>query len=270
MSKKTPINPVAVAVIEQINAYDRPLAWRIDAAKTILKIKDKEVKPLVTPKTAEQLQSEILTSLSNFVKKQGLRKLQAIVKGEVNLSEAVSGIETAITTAPIITPPSEDEYSALLAQMTDTQLFDMLKVTTTYKISEVKKIEKVETRAKGGYISVDEDTAYQIAAFYLIDYSCNKKNGKRTNAPLCFLGKRSANATQAIRRFLFSTVCADECDIKYSMPLAAYEFYKTKPYLKNGEESKSDLLELLTEEPSLKEMIIGWKDEPYIKSILKK
>ena len=74
----------------------------------------------------------------------------------------------------------------------------------------------------------------------------------------------------ALRRFLFSTICRDLCSIHNSMPAISYEFYKSKPYLKQGEEAKKDLLELLRDEPNLLAMVEGWKDEPYIKAVLAK
>ena len=286
MSKKTQTaakDAVATAIIEQISAYSatsgknfRALAWRVDAAKAILGIKTKEAKPTVTPKSADRLQSEIIAALSTFVKKSGVRKLQSIVKGETSLNDVVAGIATTISTLPQVAAPSEDEYNALLAKMNTTQLFEMLRVVSTAApVATSKKTETTKTRAKGGYVSVDDETAYTIAAVYLTHYKKDKLTGARTNAPDCFLGKRCANATMALRRFLYSTICRDNCAIYNSMPIAVAEYYKAHPYNvapHAGDKTynpEKDLAALL-EDASLRQMIESWKDEPYIAAVLKK
>lgn len=280
MSKKTQTtakDAVTTAIIEQISAYKAlPLTWRVETAKAILKIKTKEAKPTVTPKSADRLQSEIIAALSTFVKKSGVRKLQSIVKGETSLNDVVAGIATTISTLPQLVAPSENDYNGYLASMTAEQLFTMLRECATYHPSKAAKAETAtKTRAKGGYVSVDDETAYTIAAVYLSHYKNDKLVGARTNAPDCFLGKRCANATMALRRFLYSTICRDNCAIYNSMPIAVAEYYKAHPYNvapHAGDKTyqpEKDLATLL-EDASLRQMIESWKDEPYIAAVLKK
>ena len=280
MSKKTQTtatDAVSTAIIEQISAYKAlPLSWRVETAKAILKIKTKEARPTVTPKSADRLQSEIIAALSTFVKKSGVRKLQSIVKGETSLNDVVAGIATTISTLPQVVAPSEDDYNGYLASMTAEQLFTMLRECATYHPSKAAKAETAtKTRAKGGYVSVDDETAYTIAAVYLTHYKKDKLVGARTNAPDCFLGKRCANATMALRRFLYSTICRDNCAIYNSMPIAVAEYYKAHPYNvapHAGDKTynpEKDLSALLAD-ASLREMIESWKDEPYIAAVLKK
>ena len=275
MSKKTTLDAVAAAISEQIATYRRPLVWRVETAKSILKIKEKAPKDIVTPKTAEELQSEIIAALSTYVGKQGVRKLQGIISGSVNLNEVVSGIATStITKAEQVKAEAatEDAYNALLAQMNKPQLFAMLDEAKDYtKPAKAAKATKADKSTKsGGYVSIPDKEAYEIACYYLENYSTDQKWKRKTLAPECLRGGRTANATMALRRFLFSTICRDLCSIYNSMPAISYEFYKNKPYIKQGEDAKSDLQELLREEPNLLAMIEGWKDEPYIKAVLSK
>lgn len=273
---KTNKSAVAAAVIEQIKTFDklRPLSLRVDISKRILGIKSKEDKAIITPKPADELQKEIINNITSFINNLGIRKLQAIIKGEINLNEVVAKISMVNTTQPTITPPTEEEYNGYLNQMDDKQLFEMLKEITTYNLEfdRAAKAAKAAKVAKGiGYISIPDKDAYAIADYYIEFYTADKQNNRgRTLAPECLRGGRSANATMALRRFLFSTICRDECSVYNSLPVAAYEFYKTKPYLKVGDDAKRDLFEELKNNPDVMEMIKSWKDEPYIKSVLKK
>lgn len=283
MSKKnTPTKDVvAAAIIEQIRAYSatagrnsRPLSWRVDTAKAILGIKDKAAKPIVKNRTAEQMQDDIIERVSRYVSKLGVRKLQAIVAGEDTLRDCLVGIPTTITTQPEVKPATEDDYNALLEQMTQANLFEMLKACSTYKATKATKPAKATT--KGGYVSVDDKTAYTIAAVYLSHYKYDKREGGRTYAPECFLGGRTANATMALRRFLYSTLVKDDCAIYNSMPVAAYEWYKANPYNvvpHAGDKEynpEKDIAALIAEDATLLEMIKGWQGEPYVKAVRKK
>lgn len=278
MTKKaTQKDAVAVAVQAQINAYtqSRPLTWRVDTAKAILKIKDKAAKPEVKAKTADELQSEIIAAVSKYVGKLGVRKLTEIIKGESSLYDAFTGIATTVTILPDVKPITEAEYQSLLDSMTVEQLFSMLKALTTYNPTKAKAEAEAIKAAKAAkksnaYISIPDKEAYEIACYYLDCYSVDRKHGRRTLAPECLRGGRTPNPTMALRRFLFSVICREECAIYNSMPAICYEFYKSKPYLKRGEDAKQDLQQTLKEEPDLMEMIKGWKDEPYIKAVLKK
>lgn len=276
MTKKaTQKDAVAVAVQAQINAYtqSRPLQWRVDTAKAILKIKDKAAKPEVKAKTADELQSEIIAAVSKYVGKLGVRKLTEIIKGESSLYDAFIGIATTVTIMPDVKPITEAEYQSLLDSMTVEQLFSMLKALTTYTPAKAKaEAEAIKTTkpAKSGYITIPDKEAYEIACYYLECYSVDRKFDRRTLAPECLRGGRTPNPTMALRRFLFSTICREECSLHNSMPAICYEFYKSHPYLKQGEEAKQDLQELLKEEPDLMDMIKAWKDEPYIKAVLNK
>lgn len=283
MSKTPTKDIVATAIIEQISTYSatsgknyRSLTWRMDTAKAILGIKDKAAKPIVKAKTADQLQSEIIAALTATVKNAGVRKLQSIIKGETSLNEVVAHIATTITTPAVVATPTEADYQALLSQMTTDNLFEMLRACSTCAPIATKATKAAPARAKGGYTSVDDKTAYTIAAVYLAHYLNDKREGNRTFAPECFLGKRCANATMALRRFLYSTICRDNCAIHNSMPVAVAEWYKANPYKvapHAGDKTynpEKDLANLFAQDSSLREMVEGWKDEPYIAAVLKK
>ena len=268
MTKKTQTatkDAVAVAILNQIGGYsNRPLTWRVETAKAILKVKDKAVKATTTAKTDKQLKAEIIDALIKFVSKQGVRKLQAIIKGEISLNDVVKGITTSVTTTPDPIKATEAEYQSLLDRMTEGQLFAMLKALTTY--TPVKaKAAKATTPSKGGYTSLDDQTAYAIAAEYLTKVA----EGGRVCAPEGFLGKRTANPTTAVRRFIFSTICRDLCDILNSVPAAVAEYYTANaPEITSDPENTVKMI--LDDHKEIYETIKGWQDEPYIKSVLKK
>ncbi len=273
-----------MAITEQISGYagSLPLVWRIATAKSILGIKTKEPKDITVNNAVEDVQKEIIAAISTYVSKQGLRKLAAIIKGEVTLTDCLSGISTTVTTPATVAEPTEDEYNALLAQMDNDRLFDMLRAVSTTtpaqaekavaKAAKTAKATKAAKTNKGGFTSVDDATAVGLAWYYLGSYLINTKNGLRTLAPSYFREGRVANATMALRRFLFSTLCKDECSIYNSLPVAVAEAYKANPLYKatDFEQNKAALDKLIVENPDLLEMIKGWKDEPYIKAVLKK
>lgn len=267
MSKKTQLDAVAAAISEQIATYRRPLVWRVETAKSILKIKEKAPKDIVTPKTAEELQSEIITALSTYVGKQGVRKLQGIISGSVNLNEVVSGIATStITKAEKVKAEAATEaaYEALLAQMNKPQLFAMLQEAANYT-KPAKAAKAGKSTKSGGYVSISDEMAYTIAYEYLSKLT----EGGRACSPQGFLGKRTANPTTALRRFIFSTICKGECSIYNSMPATVADYYKANaPEI--VADAKAQVMAILDEHKDILEMIRGWQSEPYIKAVLAK
>lgn len=267
MSKKTQLDAVAAAISEQIATYRRPLVWRVETAKSILKIKEKAPKDIVTPKTAEELQSEIIAALSTYVGKQGVRKLQGIISGSISLNEVVAGIATStITKAEKVKAEAATEaaYEALLSQMNKPQLFAMLDKAKDY--TKPAKTAKAGKAAKsGGYVSIDDDLAYTIAYEYLTTVA----SGGRACSPQGFLGKRTANPTTALRRFIFSTICRLDCSIYNSMPATVADYYKANP-ISPISEPKNKVMALLDERKDILEMVRGWQGEPYIKAVLSK
>lgn len=267
MSKKTTLDAVAAAIAEQIATYRRPLAWRVETAKSILKIKEKAAKPTVEARSAEELQSDIIAAVRKYVSKQGVRKLQGIISGSISLNDAVSGISTTITRMPEPTkaePTTEDTYNALLSQMNKPQLFAMLDAAKDY-IKPAKATKAGKSTKSGGYVSISDEMAYTIAYEYLSTVVA----GGRACSPQGFLGKRTANPTTALRRFIFSTICRLDCSIYNSMPASVADYYKA-----NTPEMVADAKEkieaLLTEHKDILDMIRGWQGEPYIKAVLAK
>lgn len=272
------------ALIEQIVAATGkgknacPLSWRVDTAKAILGEKPaKAAKPTIITKSRQQVQQEVIDRLTSYIKKAGMPKLKALISGDATVADALIGITTKSTIQPLVSIPTEGEYNSLLNKMTLPQLVSMLQATLTYKPVATTTTKSTTTTTKAatttkssGYVSIPDKEAYEIACYYLEQYSCGRKWNRKALAPECLRGGRTANPTMALRRFLFSTICRDNCAIYNSMPAISYEFYKNKPYLKQGEDAKNDLQELLREEPDLVAMIESWKDEPYIKAVLKK
>ena len=265
MSKKTTLDTVAAAIAEQIATYRRPLAWRVATAKSILKIKEKAAKPIVKARSAEELQSEIIAAVRKYVGKLGVRKLQDIVKGEASLYDAFIGIATTTTRMPEPTkaePITEDTYKALLSQMNKPQLFAMLQEAANY--TKPAKAAKAAPKS-GGYVSVSDEMAYTIAYEYLSTVVA----GGRACSPQGFLGKRTANPTTALRRFIFSTICRLDCSIYNSMPASVADYYKANAPLMVAD-AKEKVEALLTEHKDILDMIRGWQGEPYIKAVLSK
>lgn len=265
MSKKTTLDTVAAAIAEQIATYRRPLAWRVATAKSILKIKEKAAKPTVEARSAEELQSDIIAAVRKYVGKLGVRKLQGIISGSISLNDAVSGISTTITRKPEPTKAeaiTEDTYKALLSQMNKPQLFAMLQEAANY--TKPAKAAKAAPKS-GGYVSISDEVAYSIAYEYLSKLT----EGGRACSPQGFLGKRTANPTTALRRFIFSTICKGECSIYNSMPATVADYYKANaPEI--VADAEAQVMAILDEHKDILEMIRGWQGEPYIKAVLSK
>ena len=267
MSKNTKLDTVAAAIAEQIATYRRPLVWRVETAKSILKIKEKAAKPIVKARSAEELQSEIIAAVRKYVGKLGVRKLQDIVKGEASLYDAFIGIATTITTMPEPAKAeaiTEDAYNALLSQMNKPQLFAMLDAAKDY-IKPAKATKAGKSTKSGGYVSISDEMAYTIAYEYLSKLT----EGGRACSPQGFLGKRTANPTTALRRFIFSTICRLDCSIYNSMPATVADYYKANaPEI--VADAKAQVMAILDEHKDILEMIRGWQSEPYIKAVLAK